>query len=126
MVLHELDEGRDGLAAEVLEVAARERVGLVDEQHAADGAVDDLRDLEGRLADVARDEVRARRLDEVALGDDAEVPYSRPMIRATVVLPVPGGPVNTRWLVASISGRPAARRARVEAAPRRPGDGPPP
>ena len=73
MVLHELDQRRDRLAAEVLEVAAGERVRLVDEQHAADGAVDDFRDLEGRLADVARDEVRARRLDEVPRADDAEV-----------------------------------------------------
>src|ERR1035437_111957 len=33
------------------------------------------------------------------------------MIRATVVLPVPGFPVKTRWCVSSRRGRPAASRA---------------
>ena len=46
----------------------RERVRLVDEQHATERPSDDLLDLERRLADVARDEVGPAGLDELALG----------------------------------------------------------
>ena len=53
--------------AEVVLAAAGQRVGLVDQQDAAEGLLDDLRRLDRGLADVAGDEVRAVGLDELPL-----------------------------------------------------------
>ena len=67
MVLHQLHQLGDRLGAELPGPLGRERVGLVDEQHAADRPVDDGLHLERGLADVAGDEVGPRHLDEVPL-----------------------------------------------------------
>ena len=64
MVLHQLDQLGDGLGAELAAPLHRQRVRLVDEQHATDRALDGGLDLERGLADVAGDEVGARDLDE--------------------------------------------------------------
>ena len=47
-------------------------VGLVDEQHSPDGAVDGAAGLHRGLALVLGDEILARRFDELGLGDHAE------------------------------------------------------
>ena len=62
----------DGLGAELATPLLRQRVGLVDEQHATERPTDDLLDLERRLADVARDEIGPRDLDELAAADDPD------------------------------------------------------
>ena len=72
VVLHELDQGVDGLTSEVGFAAAGQRVGLVDQQHAAERLLDHGPGLDRRLADVAGDEERAIGLDEVALREHAE------------------------------------------------------
>ena len=54
--------------------AARQRVRLVDQQHAPSGPVEHLRDLQRRLADVAGDQAGPVGLDQVALLDDPERP----------------------------------------------------
>ena len=64
VVLHLLDEGVDRLLAVLV---AGQRVGLVDEEHAADGGLHDLGRLHRGLADVAGDELGAVDLDELAL-----------------------------------------------------------
>ena len=72
VVLHRLEQRVDGLLTEVVVALAVERVGLVDEQHAAERLFDDLARLDGRLTDVARDEPAAVDLDKLTLGKDPE------------------------------------------------------
>ena len=72
MVLHELDEGVDGLEAEVVLAAPGERVRLVDQQRATEGRLEYGAGAHGGLPDVAGDELRTIGLDEVALGDHVE------------------------------------------------------
>ena len=73
MVLHALEQRRDGLVTEVAPgTTTDEGVGLVDEQHAAEGPVDDFVDLGRGLPDVARDETAAVGLDEMPLRQHAE------------------------------------------------------
>ena len=64
MVLHLLDQGVDGLLAVLVAV---ERVGLVDEQHAAERGSDDLGGLGRGLPEVARHQLGAVDLDQLAL-----------------------------------------------------------
>src|SRR6266511_2188464 len=68
MILHALQQRLDRLRAEVLPsgVAARERVRLVDEEHAVERALDRAVRLDRRRADVLTDEPRAVHLDEMA------------------------------------------------------------
>src|SRR6266511_4398238 len=68
MVLHPLQQRLDRLRAEVLpaRVAARERVRLVDEEHAVERALDRAVRLDRRRADVLADEPGAIYFDEMA------------------------------------------------------------
>ena len=72
MILHELDQGVDGLTSEVGFAAPGQRVRLVDQEHAAERLLDHGAGLHRRLADVARHQERAIRLDQVALGEHAQ------------------------------------------------------
>ena len=72
MVLHGLQNGVDGLLAEVVLGVSVEGVGLVDEEDAAQGALDDLAGLDGGLAHVSGHEAAAVHLHQLALGEDAE------------------------------------------------------
>ena len=72
VVLHQLDQHRDRLGAELAGPFLGERVGLVDEQDATDRPVDDGLHLERGLADVAGHEIGPRDLDEVAAADQAD------------------------------------------------------
>ena len=65
-VLHPLEQRLDRLGPEVLHHrVGRERVGLVDEQHAVERALDRAVGLDRRRPDVLADEPRAVDLDEV-------------------------------------------------------------
>jgi hypothetical protein len=67
IVLHPLEQGLDRLRAEVEPAAARrERVRLVDEEDAVEGAPDRAVGLDRGRADVLADELGAVDLDEVA------------------------------------------------------------
>ena len=57
MVLHQLHELGDRLGTELPCPLGRERIRLVDEQHAADRAVDDGLHLERGLPDIAGDQI---------------------------------------------------------------------
>ena len=72
VVLHRLENGVDGLLAEVVFAAAVERIGFVDEQHAAQRALDHLLRLDGGLTDVAGHQAAAVHLHQLALGEDAQ------------------------------------------------------
>ena len=72
VVLHGLEQGLDGLAAEVVLAPGGEGVGLVDEEHAAYGLFDDLAGAQRGLADVARHEPGAVHLYELALLERAD------------------------------------------------------
>jgi hypothetical protein len=75
VVLHSLEERLDRLGAEVEPVlGGRERVGLVDEQHAVEGAPDRPLGLDRRQADVLADEAGSVDLDEVAAAEEAHRP----------------------------------------------------
>jgi hypothetical protein len=79
VVLHALEQLDDRLGAEVaLAVGAHETVGLVEEQHAVERAVDDGGGLRRRLADVARDEVLARDLDDAVARQQPEALVEAP------------------------------------------------
>jgi hypothetical protein len=74
VVLHPLEERLHRLGAEVetsVALARRERVGLVDEEHAVECAPDGPIRFERRGADVLADERRAVDLDEMALLQEA-------------------------------------------------------
>ena len=74
VVLHPLQERLDRLGAEVeapVPAAGRERVRLVDEEHAVERAPDRPIGLDRRLADVLADERGAVDLDEVSLLEQA-------------------------------------------------------
>ena len=66
VVLHELDDGVDRLATEVLLAAAGECVRLVDQQGAAERLLEHGLRLRRRLAHVAGDELGTIGLDQVA------------------------------------------------------------
>ena len=68
MVLHGLEDGVDGLLAEVVFRPAVQGIGLVDEQHAAHGLFDDLLGLDSRLAHIARHQAAAVHLHQLAPG----------------------------------------------------------
>ena len=74
VVLHGLEEGVDGLHAEVVRPGiGGQGIGLVDEEQAAVRTVHDLLGLDGRLADIAADEPGAVDLDQVPLAEHAEL-----------------------------------------------------
>ena len=66
VVLHCLEQGFDGLAAEVVFAARSEGVGLVDKQYAAERAVNYLRGFHGGLADISGNQPGAVDLHELA------------------------------------------------------------
>ena len=70
-VLHLLDQGVDRLGAVLV---AGQAVGLVDEEHAADGGLDHLGGLHRGLAEVAGHQLGPVDLDQLALGEQAERP----------------------------------------------------
>ena len=71
--LHDLQQDLDRLLAVVaLVLGAVEVVGLVDEEHAAAGALEHLPGLRGRVADVLPDEVVARDGHDLGLRDVAQ------------------------------------------------------
>ena len=72
VILHGLQQRVDGLQTEVVFGFGVQAVGLVDEQHAAKGALDHLRRLGGRLTHVARDQAGTVHLHQLALGQDAQ------------------------------------------------------
>ena len=72
MILHRLEQGFDGLAAEVVLPAGGERVGLVDEEHAAQGGLNHFLGLEGGLAHIARHQAGAVHFDQLSLAQDAD------------------------------------------------------
>ena len=74
VVFHHLDQGVDGLLAEVAAGAggAGQRVRLVDEEDAAERPVDGGGGLLGGVADVLADEVAPGHLAELALRQHAE------------------------------------------------------
>ena len=72
MILHGLEDGLDGLAAEVVLPAGGEGIRLINEQHAADGLLNDLLGLERGLPHVARHEAGAVHLHKLALLQHAD------------------------------------------------------
>ena len=73
LILHGLQQCVDGLLAEVVfALLGGERVGLVDEQHAALGLLNDLAGLGRRLSDVAGHQPGAVNLHELPLGQHAK------------------------------------------------------
>ena len=73
VVLHGLEDGVDGLLAEVLvRPLGGQGVGLVNEQHAPQGLFDDLLGLDGGLAHVPRHQPAAVHLHQVALGEQPQ------------------------------------------------------
>src|SRR5208282_6868142 len=73
MVLHQLEQGVDRLAAEVGAVmGGSEAVGLIDEEDAVEGGLDGVAGLDGGLADEAGDEQGAVDLDDMAGAQKAE------------------------------------------------------
>jgi hypothetical protein len=73
IVLHSLHERIDRFSAKVRAAVLRlvERIGLVDEQYAAERPIHDSIRFRGRLTLVHSDQVRAIRLDELASREDA-------------------------------------------------------
>jgi hypothetical protein len=74
-VLHELDQGVDGLPAEVgagARAAGGERVRLVDEQHAAARLLELLRRLERGRADILGHQIGSGHLHQLADAQHAE------------------------------------------------------
>ena len=65
VVLHPFHEGVDGFEAEAVLLAAVEAVGLVDEEDAAEGALDDAVGQRGGVAGVAAHEVAAAHLHQL-------------------------------------------------------------
>src|SRR6266511_1927541 len=93
MIHHALQPRLDRLRAEVLPsgVAARERVRLVDEEHAVERALDRAVRLDRRRADVLADEPGAVHLDEMAALEQShravhlrEQPRDRRLARARI------------------------------------------
>ena len=74
VILHGLQQGVDGFLPEVVFTAAVEGVGLVHEQHAAHGLLDDLLGLEGGLPHIACHQAAAVHLHQLTLGQDAQAP----------------------------------------------------
>ena len=73
MVLHALEQHFNGLPAEVVgAVLAGQGVGLVDEQHAPQGFLDDLSGFDGGLSHEARHQPRTVHLHKLALGQHAD------------------------------------------------------
>ena len=73
MVLHVFQQDLDDLPAEVVPVVLIYKgVGLVDEQHAADGLLDDLLGLQGGLPHKAGHQAGAVHLHQLALGQHAD------------------------------------------------------
>ena len=74
VILHQLNQRVDGLVAEVvLHPLARQRVGLVDKQNTAQRAVDHIRHLARRLADIARNQPAAVGFNQLPLAQKAEL-----------------------------------------------------
>ena len=67
VVLHGLEQCLYGLASEVVFAAGGQGIGLIYEQHAAEGALYDLAGLYGGLAHVSRHQPGAVDFDELAL-----------------------------------------------------------
>ena len=72
VVLHGLEDGVDGLLAEVVPRGAVQGIGLVDEQHAPQGLFHGLSGLQRRLAHVARHQPGPVHLHQLPLGEDAQ------------------------------------------------------
>ena len=69
MVLHALEQGLDGLLAEVVGgVLVGQGVGLVDEEHTTQGLLDDLVSLDGGLAYKSGHQSGPVHLHQLALG----------------------------------------------------------
>ena len=72
MVLHGLQQRVNGLLAEVILRLAVEGVGLVHEQHAAHGLLDDLLGLQGCLPHIPGHQTAAVHLHQLPLGQNAQ------------------------------------------------------
>ena len=72
MVFHGLQERVDGLLTKIVAGTAVQRIGLVDEQHAAQSLLHRLAGLDGRLSHVARHKPAAVHLHKLALGENAQ------------------------------------------------------
>ena len=72
MVLDALDQRVDGLEAEAVVPAAVEAVRFVNEQHAAQRALDDLVGQRRGVADIAPDQVGAGHFDKLAAAQRAD------------------------------------------------------
>ena len=72
VILHGLQQGVDGLLPEVVFTAAVEGIGLIHEQHAAHGLLDDLLGLEGGLPHIASHQTAAVHLHQLPLGENAQ------------------------------------------------------
>ena len=112
--LHHLEQDLDRLAAVVaLVLGPVEVVRLVDEEHAAVGAAEHLLRLRRRVADVLADEVVARARDDARLARCSRGGAgSAAIFIATVVLPVPGLPVNDMCSDGRSEARPTSARSR--------------
>ena len=81
MVLHPLDQGVDGLQAKAVLLAAVEAVGLVDEEDAPQGALDDAVGQGGGVAGVAAHQVPPADLHQLAApqgADGLQIPGHQP------------------------------------------------
>ena len=113
VVLHDLEQDLDRFLAVVLGVGVPVQViGLVDEQHAAHGPVQDLLGLGRGLPDVLPHQVVAHGVDQLALLQVAELVQQVAIRRATVVLPVPGAPVKHMCRLGRAASSPKQRRSR--------------
>ena len=75
MVLHVFQQDLDGLPAKVGgAVLVHQGIGLVDEQHAAQGLLHRLLGLQGRLAHIARHQAGAVHLHQLALAEHPHRP----------------------------------------------------
>ena len=73
VILHGLEDRVDGLLAKVLiSVFRSQGIGFVNKQHAAQGLLDHLLGLDGRLAHIARHQAAAIHLHQVSLAEKAQ------------------------------------------------------
>ena len=110
-VLHLLDQGVDGFGPVLV---AGQAVRLVDEQHPTRRRGDDLGGLHRGLPEVAGHQLGPVDLDQLAFAEQAEGAVDAAHQRATVVLPVPGLPTNTRCRVMVGEARPGLGPQRLD------------
>src|SRR6266545_3323725 len=110
-VLHELDHRGDGLLTEVVAAAVGyERVGLVDEQHAAQCSPNAAWVLGAVCPTYSPTSVARSTSMRWPLWRMPSAARICPYSRATVVLPVPGLPAKTRWRDSGGGSSPASSR----------------